>query len=96
MVAQMVQHLEDKADLVLAEAVEETVVLEHSLDLVEEHLEEAMERPHHLVAQAEVAVAEEPYQEILEQVEERQHQVDLVEADNQEQYMFILELHRLL
>jgi hypothetical protein len=57
-------------DLVLAEAVEEMVVLEHSLVLAEEHLVEAMEHLHHLVAQAAVAVAEEPYQEIQEQVEE--------------------------
>jgi hypothetical protein len=57
-------------DLVLAEAVEEMVVLEHSLVLAEEHLVEGMEHLHHLVAQAAVAVAEEPYQEIQEQVEE--------------------------
>jgi predicted nucleic-acid-binding protein len=70
LVAQMVQHLEDKADLVLAAVVEETVVLEHSLDLAEEHLEEVMEHLHHLVAQAAAAAAAEPCQEIQEQVEE--------------------------
>ena len=31
-------HLEDRVDLVQAEAAEETEVLEHNLDLVEEHL----------------------------------------------------------
>jgi hypothetical protein len=56
---------------------------------------EAMEHLHHLVAQAvavEVAVL---CQEILELVEDKHRQVDLVEADNQEQYMFMLELHHL-
>jgi phytoene/squalene synthetase len=92
----MVPHLEDKEDLVLEAAEEETVVLEHNLDLVEEHLAEVMEHLQHLVAQAAAEVAVELYQEILEQVEEQQHQVDLVEMDNQEQYMFILELRHLL
>jgi hypothetical protein len=92
----MVPHLEDKEDLVLEVAEEETVVLEHNLDLAEEHLAEVMEHLHHLVAQAVAEVAVELYQEILEQVEEQQHQVDLVEMDNQEQYMFILELRHLL
>ena len=92
----MVPHLEDKEDLVLAEAAEEMADLEHSLDLVEEHLAEVMEHLHHLVAQEAAEVAVELYQEILEQVEEQQHQVDLVEMDNQEQYMFMLELRHLL
>jgi hypothetical protein len=70
LVVQMVLHLEDKVDLVQVEEVEETVVLEHNLDLVEEHLGEAMEHLHHLVAQAEAAVVVELYQEIQEQVEE--------------------------
>jgi hypothetical protein len=70
LVVQMVQHLEDKADLVLAAVVEETVVLEHNLVLAEEHLVEVMEHLHHLVAQEEAAEAAEPYQEIQEQVEE--------------------------
>jgi hypothetical protein len=52
------------------EEVEETVVLEHNLDLVEEHLGEAMEHLHHLVAQEEAAEVAELYQEIQEQVEE--------------------------
>ena len=93
LVAQMVLHLEDRADLVLVEAVEEMVDLEHNLDLVVAHLEEVTEHLHHLVAQAEAAEAAELYQEILEQAEEQQHQVGLVEVDNQEQYMFTLELH---
>jgi hypothetical protein len=93
LVVQMVLHLEDRVDLALAEEAEEMVDLEHNLDQAEAHLEEAMEHLHHLVAQAEAAEAAELYQEILEQAEERQHQEDLVEADNQEQYMFILELH---
>jgi hypothetical protein len=46
------------------------VVLQHNLDLVEVHLEEAMEHLHHLVAQAEAAEAEDLYLEILEQVAE--------------------------
>jgi hypothetical protein len=70
LVAQMVQHLEDKADLVLAAVVEETVVLEHSLDLAEEHLVEVMEHLHHLVALVVAVVVAEPCQEIQEQVEE--------------------------
>jgi hypothetical protein len=70
LVVQMVLHLEDKVDLVQVEEVEETVVLEHNLDLVEEHLGEAMEHLHHLVAQEAVAEVAELYQEIQEQVEE--------------------------
>ena len=93
---QMVLHLEDKVALVLVAAEEEMADLEHNLDLVEVHLAEAMEHLHHLVAQAEAAEEAELYQEILEQAEEQQHQVDLVEADNQEQYMFMLELRHLL
>jgi hypothetical protein len=91
LVVQMVLHLEDKVDLVLAEVAEEMVDLEHNLDLVEEHLAEAMEHLHHLVVQEAAAEAEELYQEILEQVEEQQHQVGLVEADRQEQFMFTQE-----
>jgi hypothetical protein len=68
--APMALHLEDKVDLDLEEVAEEMVALEHSLDLVEEHLVEAMEHLHHLVAQAAVVEVEELYQEIQEQVEE--------------------------
>jgi hypothetical protein len=56
---------------------------------------EAMEHLHHLVAQAEAAEAVDLCQEILELVEDKHRQVDLVEVDNQEQYMFMLELHHL-
>jgi hypothetical protein len=70
LVVQMVLHLEDKVDLVQVEEVEETVVLEHSLDLAEEHLVEVMEHLHHLVEQEAAEAAAEPCQEIQEQVEE--------------------------
>ena len=50
-----------------------------------------MEHLHHLVAQAVEAVEADLCQEILELVEDKHLQVDLVEADNQEQFMFILE-----
>ena len=70
MVAQTDLHLEDKVDLVLEEEAVEMVVLEHSLDLAEAHLEEVMEHLHHLVAQVAAAAAVALCQEILEQVEE--------------------------
>jgi hypothetical protein len=55
-----------------------------------------MEHLHHLVAQAVAVAVADLCQEILELVEDKHRQVDLVEADNQEQYMFILELRHLL
>jgi hypothetical protein len=55
-----------------------------------------MEHLHHLVAQAVAVAVADLCQEILELVEDKHRQVDLVEADNQEQYMFMLELHHLL
>ena len=53
-----------------------------------------MEHLHHLVAQAEAAEVVDLCQEILELVEDKHLQVDLVEADNQEQFMFILEFQQ--
>jgi peptide subunit release factor 1 (eRF1) len=52
---------------------------------------EAMEHLHHLVAQAVAVEVADLCQEILELVEDKHLQVDLVEVDSQEQFMFTQE-----
>jgi hypothetical protein len=55
---------------------------------------EAMEHLHHLVAQAVAVAVADLCQEILELVEDKHLQGDLVEVDNQEQFMFTLEFQQ--